>query len=1025
MNLRVATLVALFAAGCTGVVTSSDEPSSPDSAVVPAVYDTPGGLYSARSTATRPTYARSTGFFVADGKLYDRSGGEFVIRGVNNGHAWYDSYGRDYAYDALDAIAGYGFNAVRIVWETDQDPAQLRRIIARVVQLEMIPMVELHDVTGSSSSSRLLDMARYYASSQIKPILVDYEQYLLVNIANEWSGADFAGGYAAAIEHLRAAGINHTLVIDANGWGQNIASILADGRALLDADPEHNLLFDVHMYESYDDPAYIVSRLEEVVNAGLPLVVGEFGFQHGNPIESIDVATIMAECERHGIGYMAWSWKGNSAAVEYLDMSRDWGGSELTDWGRDVIFSANGVMQTARKARVFLPDGECVPQCDARECGPDPVCGLSCGAACADGASCSGEGTCVADSAAACPAVRSGERVGTVSSGSLVEISGIAVSRANAPSILWAHNDSGDSARIFAMTIGGRRLGTYILAGASARDYEDIAIDDDYLYVGDIGDNAEARSSVTIYRVAEPAVSPTQSAIQVTLDGVDAMELVYPDRSHNAETLLVDPVRGDLYIVTKEGSGNSRVFVAPAPFAPGQRRELTEVARLPFGSAQLPGNRYATGGDVSANGDAIVLRTYDRAYLWTRRSGEALWEAFDRDACPVPARTERQGEAIAFDASGRGYYTVSEGSNQAIYLHAGGGAAPPEPPAPDPEPAGDWIVRNDYEDQNNGSRLEPAAGGVRFVHRQWGQTQAWLINSGATRELVAGRRYRVSFELADDPNSPVASIGVGFARGWDTKHPDLVQAAASAVDSGDPTTMAAVFTAGRSGALHLALDVRWSQKPSVEVVYELASIAVAEVGSDFEPAGDWVLRNDYRDQEIGSSVTREGAALRIHHRQWGLGHAWLVNTGDVLDVVAGADYRVSFAFLDDPVHGTPRINVGLATTWGDKAPELVQATVPAVAVGDGQFAARIAPVQSGAVHLVLELDWDQKPAQSADYYVSDIVVTAGAAGRVGADGESEGAGFAAGCRAATGRGSALTGLLIAFMVLIARRFGRQ
>ena len=52
----------------------------------------------------------------------------------------------------------------------------------------------------------------------------------------------------------------------------------------------------------------------------------------------------------------------------------------------------------------------------------------------------------------------------------------------------------------------------YALDGATAIDWEDIAIgpgpqaETPYLYVGDIGDNAERRPNIVVYRVAEPKV---------------------------------------------------------------------------------------------------------------------------------------------------------------------------------------------------------------------------------------------------------------------------------------------------------------------------------------------------------------------------------------------------------------------------------------------------------------------------------------------------------------------------------------
>jgi hypothetical protein len=148
----------------------------------------------------------------------------------------------------------------------------------------------------------------------------------------------------------------------------------------------------------------------------------------------------------------------------------------------------------------------------------------------------------------------------------LTECSGIIASRNNA-NVLWVHNDSGDSARLFAFDTQGRRLGTYTLTGATHTDYEDIAIGPgpltnvSYLYVGDIGDNGESRSNIRVYQIPEPAVYSRQytNPPTVGVKGVRSITLNYPDSPHNAESLFVDPWTGDLFIVTKE-STTSRVY---------------------------------------------------------------------------------------------------------------------------------------------------------------------------------------------------------------------------------------------------------------------------------------------------------------------------------------------------------------------------------------------------------------------------------------------------------------------------------
>jgi len=269
-----------------------------------------------------------------------------------------------------------------------------------------------------------------------------------------------------------------------------------------------------------------------------------------------------------------------------------------------------------------------------------------------------------------CPTFMDGTQLGTVESSLLKEISGVVASRKNAD-VLWVHNDSGDSARIYAMSIQGRHLGVYNLVGANAVDWEDIAIGpgpvegQDYIYVGDIGDNALKRSSVTVYRVAEPQVSATKEPVTVNLADVAALPMRYPGPAvYDCETLLVDPVSGDIFLVTKDraGEGVAHVFRNPAPHTAGVTVTLQLVKDIPL-PAQV------TGGDVSPSGDGVLLRLYRQAYYWPRAMGTDLWEAFSGPPCPVPLAVEPQGEAIAFAAHDLGYFTVSEGASQPVYFY--------------------------------------------------------------------------------------------------------------------------------------------------------------------------------------------------------------------------------------------------------------------------------------------------------------------------------------------------------------------
>jgi hypothetical protein len=271
---------------------------------------------------------------------------------------------------------------------------------------------------------------------------------------------------------------------------------------------------------------------------------------------------------------------------------------------------------------------------------------------------------------AACAGTLVASTPGNIASNAITELSGLVASR-RSDGVWWGNNDSGDSARVFAFGDDGRDLGTYELSGATAVDWEDIAAGPgptagtNYLYAADIGDNARARTSVRVYRVAEPAVDPNASAPAAqTLTGVETLTLTYPDGAHDAEAFVVDPTSRALYIVTKESSGTAIVFRAPPDPAAGSTTTLTQVATVPLGAGF---GSLVTGADVTPAGDVVGLRTYTKVMLYRRATGGSLESAFTASTCAGKSATEAQGESIGFTRSGRGYVTASEGGHPALH----------------------------------------------------------------------------------------------------------------------------------------------------------------------------------------------------------------------------------------------------------------------------------------------------------------------------------------------------------------------
>ena len=166
------------------------------------------------------------------------------------------------------------------------------------------------------------------------------------------------------------------------------------------------------------------------------------------------------------------------------------------------------------------------------------------------------------------------------------------------------------------------------------------------IYAADIGDNALARTEIQLYRVAEPAVPTTGPAVTEALGGVETLHLTYPDGPHDAETFMIDPSTGDLVVVTKLLTGGTvGVYRAAGPLAAGSTTQLTKVADLTYPSGLA---NAVTGGDVAADGSAVVIRTYGAVRRLQPRQGHHALERVHRRRrarrrCRRRSRARRSG----------------------------------------------------------------------------------------------------------------------------------------------------------------------------------------------------------------------------------------------------------------------------------------------------------------------------------------------------------------------------------------------
>lgn len=235
----------------------------------------------------------------------------------------------------------------------------------------------------------------------------------------------------------------------------------------------------------------------------------------------------------------------------------------------------------------------------------------------------------------------------------LDEISGMAMSLAH-PGVLYVHNDSSGGPYLYAVNASTCKVIARLrIKGARARDFEAMAAGRDargrpVLWVGDIGDNLDSWDWVEVLRIREPA-----RLVDQTLPH-RSFRFTYPDRPHNAETLLADPSGPRLWVVTKQLARGS-LYALPSPL----RRDRVNLARL-----IRPEGGIITDGAIAPNAAGYVLRDYFDAVVYQGLPG-------GREVRRIYLPSQPQGESIAWTADGRALLIASERDDRLLRVSLG------------------------------------------------------------------------------------------------------------------------------------------------------------------------------------------------------------------------------------------------------------------------------------------------------------------------------------------------------------------
>lgn len=220
------------------------------------------------------------------------------------------------------------------------------------------------------------------------------------------------------------------------------------------------------------------------------------------------------------------------------------------------------------------------------------------------------------------------EPTGRITHAPINETSGIEASD-RFEDVFWVHNDSGDSARFFAIRPDGEIVAPPWASGsngvspqpfagirvsnATNIDWEDIAYDGENLYLADVGNNANARRDLVVYVVPEPnpeltETTTAQRAIPVSF----ADQASFPPQGTRAfDCEAVFYLRGALWFLTKHRSGIGMPVDATALYRLDLRRahDHRPNPMRPLQTRTGLGG-WVTAADVSPDGRTLAVLTH-------------------------------------------------------------------------------------------------------------------------------------------------------------------------------------------------------------------------------------------------------------------------------------------------------------------------------------------------------------------------------------------------------------------------------
>jgi len=218
----------------------------------------------------------------------------------------------------------------------------------------------------------------------------------------------------------------------------------------------------------------------------------------------------------------------------------------------------------------------------------------------------------------------------------LSEVSGIELFR---DSIFFAINDGGNKSEVYVISKHMKLIKKVEVQEVKNHDWEALALDNEYLYIGDIGNNLNKRKNLQIHRI------PVKGLLEKTKVRAETMEIEYSEQKDfppitsqlyfDAEAMTSH--NGKLWIFTKNRTKpfDGKSFVYEIKFIPGVKKTLSKSFELVAGKNDWLLDSF-TGAESFK--EYLYLLTYSQIirYKW---KGNTL-QKIDANSLPGYAQTE-------------------------------------------------------------------------------------------------------------------------------------------------------------------------------------------------------------------------------------------------------------------------------------------------------------------------------------------------------------------------------------------------